>query len=1353
MHIASFHIDGFGVLSQVGVEQLPQGLSVFLGKNEAGKSTCLDFFRTMLTGYPQTRSKKADIRDYTPLSHAGQAGGFLSLQTENHGIIRLTRRPQKGKDDLILTDANGQILDASILDNILAGVTREVYRNVFGFSLNELQAFSSLDSEGIRDALYGASFGMGLLPPGMVLKKLQESMNKHFKSSGTVPTLNVALNKLEIIQREIHKAHATCARFDTLTLEKNKLEQVIQDIREQKNTTEGLRRDAERQLGVWRQWDEWRTTENRLSRLEHVQDSFPEDGPSRLERAQELRQDASRRVHTQEERCQKLQESINGLQINPKLLQEYALLQSLSERKTSFRQAQSALAPQNAALQRSQAALEQYLADLGPDWTCERIRKTDRSLFARGEMESQATDMQAAEQTHLAATHALEKANAAVEHAAHEHALAKNTLEHLPHPEAVLDDMGRESVRNSIAFIENTQNTLVEKQHAVQTATHALQRTLGPLQIRLSAHEDSKEAIQKLENLLENQGEALALADVCQQAQIITREAEHNANQVQESEDMARARLERAKKHSHENSTSPKSALDIRAKAVRGLRTLYSNFCAEKERLAELTERLNTSIAPAPVKSIPLMAFGLVVLALGLGGLIMLMHFGITEIQITPRLIIPLNQWSSYFVVLAGAALLAGGMPRSGPESKRYALEQKELEARASSMNLRLMEMEGNIQEQCVVAQVQGADNVTLDAVELLLEREREQYAANERLVVEIEGLEAELATISEKSKQKRELLAKAQTEEQQARHKWHNLLHAHNIQAIPAPDAATTFFARVEAAILAQNNLQALQEEVAQLKQQMADHTANLSQTAPIQELLVPPVVERLEQDAEGQELEQEQPVVSFEPTLQDILHAAKRVLENCREADETQAERLKAEALIHNAKYNQELAGKSQAEAMEELNSSEQNLSTARAAWIERLQELNMDAHVSPTMLRTALDSMERCLAVELELASIQEEKQRLEHECEALVKPLTSILGSMGKDLPLGAAHDLPYQEDWLGALDNLLFEAQNTYDNSKLKEQYKQQLVAQEEELHEANTAFSDAKATEEHLLHLAGTNNVEDFLRMATVRAQRNELLQRKADLEDALRLAAGENSFEDFLQSFTKTDQHEREVFINDMQNNLDALSAEDQEKSTALAAINAELNTLTATDELANLRQQESDLQASIQSTSNTWAAQALARQLILQAKQRYESERQPQVIRMASDIFSKITAGRWQGITAQLEESSLQVFPPHGAPTSPLNLSRGTQEQLYLALRLAYIQQHSEHATVLPVIMDDILVNFDPDRARQTAKALLGLSQGNKGHQILFFTCHPHIADMLQGINPDSQRFLVEGGNIKSA
>ena len=70
------------------------------------------------------------------------------------------------------------------------------------------------------------------------------------------------------------------------------------------------------------------------------------------------------------------------------------------------------------------------------------------------------------------------------------------------------------------------------------------------------------------------------------------------------------------------------------------------------------------------------------------------------------------------------------------------------------------------------------------------------------------------------------------------------------------------------------------------------------------------------------------------------------------------------------------------------------------------------------------------------------------------------------------------------------------------------------------------------------------------------------------------------------------------------------------------------------------------------------------------------------------------------------------------------------------------------------LPLIMDDILVNFDPERAGRTAGVLEEMvtpSEGVEGHQVLFFTCHPHIASLLRERMPAAAFFVMEQGTLR--
>ena len=71
--------------------------------------------------------------------------------------------------------------------------------------------------------------------------------------------------------------------------------------------------------------------------------------------------------------------------------------------------------------------------------------------------------------------------------------------------------------------------------------------------------------------------------------------------------------------------------------------------------------------------------------------------------------------------------------------------------------------------------------------------------------------------------------------------------------------------------------------------------------------------------------------------------------------------------------------------------------------------------------------------------------------------------------------------------------------------------------------------------------------------------------------------------------------------------------------------------------------------------------------------------------------------------------------------------DLSEGTRDQLYLALRTAAIEDHLAVSPALPFIGDDILQTWDEPRAVATLKAMTELS---KRTQVIIMTHHEHIA-----------------------
>jgi uncharacterized protein YhaN len=185
------------------------------------------------------------------------------------------------------------------------------------------------------------------------------------------------------------------------------------------------------------------------------------------------------------------------------------------------------------------------------------------------------------------------------------------------------------------------------------------------------------------------------------------------------------------------------------------------------------------------------------------------------------------------------------------------------------------------------------------------------------------------------------------------------------------------------------------------------------------------------------------------------------------------------------------------------------------------------------------------------------------------------------------------------------------------------------------------------------------------------------------------------------------------------------------------------------ATDErLSQMYEQKQARIEEISQGARQWAVLALARYMFEEARKRYEEKRQPAVVRRASNHLRFLTRDRYREVRMPLDGSDLHVLPTgDGLPKTVGQLSRGTAEQLYLALRFGFIEEFADNRSPLPIVIDDILVNFDPSRATAAIETLIRLSAQ---FQILYFTCHPSTADIFRGIDSSVPVFRLSNGSI---
>ena len=157
MKINEFFVNGFGVFHSTKVTDLSSGLNLFCGDNEAGKSTLLAFFRAILFGFETGRS---NYNSYQPLS-GGEHGGWICLEHSRGEMYSIERAPGTAAGQVSVRLPDSTITDGSKIEQLLPGVTKDLYRNVFAFSLDELQNIASIENDEIGSRIYSYGAGAG----------------------------------------------------------------------------------------------------------------------------------------------------------------------------------------------------------------------------------------------------------------------------------------------------------------------------------------------------------------------------------------------------------------------------------------------------------------------------------------------------------------------------------------------------------------------------------------------------------------------------------------------------------------------------------------------------------------------------------------------------------------------------------------------------------------------------------------------------------------------------------------------------------------------------------------------------------------------------------------------------------------------------------------------------------------------------------------------------------------------------------------------------------------------------------------------------------------------------------------
>lgn len=305
-------------------------------------------------------------------------------------------------------------------------------------------------------------------------------------------------------------------------------------------------------------------------------------------------------------------------------------------------------------------------------------------------------------------------------------------------------------------------------------------------------------------------------------------------------------------------------------------------------------------------------------------------------------------------------------------------------------------------------------------------------------------------------------------------------------------------------------------------------------------------------------------------------------------------------------------------------------------------------------------------------------------------------------------------LPTHEENKAAVGNL-FELKQLLDNlqqesqSMMDENNRTQLLAQQKSDTNEQIVIVQSKMQkflEEH--HRATASQFEaDYQKQEVVAKDQATQSILKSELSDSVI-----EKLEQYTDLAAITDN------ISQIKGNMSQLAETNQTIIQQLADVNSQINIMMGDTKLEELLQKQASLQSEINELVFSWLTAVLSSKLITLVLDLAVSDRQPEILKLTNNYFKILTENRYNEV--KFIDDQLTLIRKDSRSFNIIELSKGTAQQLYLAISFAFAVVISKQAN-LPLLIDDAFVNFDDVRKDTAIQLLNKLSQNI---QVIYFT-----------------------------
>jgi uncharacterized protein YhaN len=442
-------------------------------------------------------------------------------------------------------------------------------------------------------------------------------------------------------------------------------------------------------------------------------------------------------------------------------------------------------------------------------------------------------------------------------------------------------------------------------------------------------------------------------------------------------------------------------------------------------------------------------------------------------------------------------------------------------------------------------------------------------------------------------------------------------------------------------------------------------------------------------------------------------------------------------ANSHFQQIKNSLELDQSDLANAVSQLDDAKADLSHWQSNWAAEMQHLGLEHDAIPSQANSVLAEITKLCAKNKEAGDFHMRTEGIDGEARDFKDDVAALAKRVLPQLANKSVEE---------AVGGLTAQHKDALDAEKKRDSLDIRLKEQQQILDDAEALASKHQASLDEMCRLAGCEEYDQLSEMAERSKQRRAREKSVDILEEQLIGLGGGATLESFVSEFETeaTDVDSLQPRIDELEDQIERLNGERDERLGEIERAKSELQKIDGSALAAEQAAACESIAARLEDRVQELAVLRVASAVLHAGIEEHRSKNQGPVLSRASEIFRQITLGAFEELRADFNDQGEPVLTGvrSGSAEAILvsGMSDGTCDQLYLALRLASMETWLDRHEPIPFIVDDVLLNFDDDRAVAGLKVLAELSHRT---QVIFFTHHQHLAEMAKNNLPAQDVF----------